>query len=81
MNFLEALKQGQEGENKGLPTGLPPLDRAIDGVQKKAIYGVAAGPKVGKSTLVDFGFVIHPILHCIILYCPLLSVLSYPIFI
>jgi len=65
MNFLEALKQGQDGENKGLPTGLPPLDRAIDGVQKKAIYGVAAGPKVGKSTLVDFGFVIHPILHCI----------------
>lgn len=65
MNFQQALQQGQEGENKGLPTGLTPLDRAIDGIQKKAIYGVAAGPKVGKSTLVDFAFVIHPILHCL----------------
>jgi len=65
MNFIEAFKEGQQGNNKGLPTGLIPLDRAIDGVQKKAIYGVAAGPKVGKSTLVDFAFVIHPILYCL----------------
>jgi hypothetical protein len=65
MNFLEALHQGQEGENKGLPTGLPPLDRAIDGVQKKSLITIAAAPKVGKSTLVDFAFVIHPLLYCL----------------
>lgn len=35
MNFIEALNQGKLGDNKGLSTGLPPLDRAIDGVQKK----------------------------------------------
>ena len=64
MNFIEALNQGKLGDNKGLSTGLPPLDRAIDGVQKKAIYGIAAAPKVGKSTLVDFAFVINPILYC-----------------
>jgi hypothetical protein len=65
MNFKNTFAQGQQGNNKGLPTGLKALDRAIDGVQKKSIYGVAAGPKVGKSTLVDFAFVIHPILYCL----------------
>lgn len=46
MNFTTAYEQGKLGANKGLPTGLAPLDRAIDGIQRKAIYGVAAGPKV-----------------------------------
>lgn len=63
MNLKEKFKQGLKGLNFGLPTGLPVLDRAIGGVQKSAIYTVAAAPKVGKSTFVNFCFLISPYLH------------------
>lgn len=62
MNFVEQVKQGQLGKNAGLTTGLKPLDDALNGIQKKAIYGVAAAPKVGKTTFVDFAFVLEPYL-------------------
>ena len=45
MNFIEAFKKGKEGKNRGLPTGLDSLDKAIGGVQRKKIYVIAAGPK------------------------------------
>jgi hypothetical protein len=38
------------------------ISLAINGIQKQGIYCVAAGPKVGKSTLVDVGFAIEPCL-------------------
>lgn len=63
MNFIKAYTDGKEGKNSGLPTGLRTLDRAINRVQRATIYGVAASPKVGKSTLVDFAFVINPYLY------------------
>lgn len=62
MNFIETFKAGQEGKNFGLPTGLKGLDYAIDGVQKKSMYGITAAPKVGKTTLTDFSFVLNPFL-------------------
>ena len=63
MNFVEVFKEGQKGKNLGLPTGLKSLDYAMGGVQKKAMYGITAAPKVGKSTLTDSAFVLHPFLH------------------
>lgn len=63
MNFAEAFKKGQSGKNLGLPTGIIPLDKAIDGIQRKAIYAVAAAPKVGKTTFVDYVFVLQPFLY------------------
>ena len=63
MNFVAKVKKGQEGKNKGLSTGLKPLDRAMDGIQKRSIYCVAAAPKVGKTTLVDFCFMLEPYLY------------------
>ena len=63
MNFKEKFKNGIAGLNSGLPTGLTAIDIAIGGIQKKAIYGVAAGPKVGKTTFSDFSFVISPYLY------------------
>lgn len=48
MNFIEAYKLGQEGKSKGLPLGegLEEVSRAINGLQKAMIIGVAASPKV-----------------------------------
>ena len=60
MNFEYRFKQGIAGLNFGLPTGIPEIDRLVGGIQREAIYGIAAGPKVGKTTFADFGFVIKP---------------------
>ena len=46
MNFIETYKQGKEGKNFGWSTGLPTLDQAINGVQRKTTISVAAAPKV-----------------------------------
>lgn len=67
MNFIEEFKKGQSGGNKGLPMGegLLNLSNVINGVQRGRLYGVAAPPKAGKSTLVDYGFFIQPYLYCL----------------
>lgn len=60
MNFQTHFKEGREGRNVGLSTGILPLTKAIGGIQKKRIYGIAAAPKCGKSTLCDFAFLLSP---------------------
>lgn len=65
MNFLDQYNRGKEKKNIGLPTGHKSIDKAIYGVHKKKMYGIAAAPKVGKSTFANFAFVINPILYCI----------------
>ena len=67
MNFIEEFKKGQAGGNKGLymGDGLANISKFIGGVQKHRIYGFASGPKVGKSTTVDYGFVIQPYLYAL----------------
>ena len=64
MNFIEEFKFGQQGGNKGLPLGpgLHKLSRAINGIQRKMMIGVASPPKTGKSTFVDYAFIIQPYL-------------------
>lgn len=67
MNFIEEFKKGQQGGNKGLPMGegLSVLSSAINGVQKGRLYGIAAPPKAGKSTLADVGFFLEPYLYAV----------------
>jgi hypothetical protein len=60
MNFEYRFKQGLEGLNFGLPMGIPVMDLNMGGIQRESLYGVAAGPKVGKTTLVDYAFVLSP---------------------
>lgn len=62
MNFKEAYKKGQAGSNKGLPMGegLKSIQSAINGLLRAMIYVIAAAAKGGKSTFVDYGFVIAP---------------------
>jgi len=67
MTFISEFKKGQLGKNKGLSMGegLYQLDSDVNGVQKGMMYAVGAGPKVGKSTFVDYGFVIEPYLDAL----------------
>ena len=62
-NFRKTFIDGQKGLNLGLNTGLKSLDKAIHGLQKKTSIGVAAQPKVGKTTFVDFAFLVSPYLQ------------------
>ena len=64
-NFIVEYKKGQSGRNKGLPmgAGLENISKAIDGIQRGMMYVVASPPKVGKSTFVNYGFVISPYLY------------------
>src|SRR5580765_1790084 len=62
-NFVTTVKEGMEGLNIGLSTGIRTLDRAINGIQKKQSIGLAAAPKTGKTALADFSFLIAPYLQ------------------
>ena len=66
-NFITEFNKGQKGSNKGLymGEGLGYISKAINGIQRGMTYGIAAGPKVGKSTFVDYGFVIEPYLYAL----------------
>jgi hypothetical protein len=66
MNFIETFKKGKAGKNLGLSTGIPQLDEAIGGLQKKTSIGLAAAPKCGKTTLADFCFLLMPFLEAIL---------------
>jgi hypothetical protein len=63
MNFLKSYAEGQAGKKFGLPTGLDDFDNAINGIQKKSIYGIGAAPKVGKSSFVLHSFLIYPFMY------------------
>jgi len=67
MNFILEFKKGQQGGNKGIPLGdgLINVTNAINGLQKGRIYSVASGAKVGKSTFVDYAFLINPWIYAI----------------
>ncbi len=67
MNFIEELNKGQKGENRGIPLGpgLANVSRIINGLQKEKIYGIAAPSKTGKSTFVNYAFLIQPYLYAI----------------
>ena len=64
-NFLKAFHEGQLGRNKGLPfgKGLEKITLALNGLQKGRIYTIGSLPKTGKSTYVNYAFIIQPYLY------------------
>ena len=62
MNLVEEFKKGQRGGNRGLNMGIDKITKSINGIQKGRIYCLSAPPKVGKTTFVDFSFLIQPYL-------------------
>jgi hypothetical protein len=67
MNFINEFKKGQKGGNKGLSMGegLANVSKAVNGVQKTRIFGIAGASKSGKSTFADYAFVIQPYMQAI----------------
>lgn len=58
-NFAQEFLKGQEGNNLGLyiGDGLKHFNDFIYGLQRGMAYGIAAAPKVGKSTFVDYAII------------------------
>jgi len=48
------IEKGKRGENIGLSTGIPKLDKVIGGIQPSRFYTIAAASSVGKSALILF---------------------------
>lgn len=61
MNFVEEFNQGQKGKNKGIHvTGdLEHISSILNGISRQKMYGVAGAPKSGKTTFVDYLFIIR----------------------
>ncbi len=57
-SFEQEVLNGIKGLNKGFSGGLKRLDKLIHGIQKGRYYLVGADSGVGKTTLVDFYFVL-----------------------
>lgn len=60
MNLQRYFREGRLGKNIGLTTGIPAFTKAIRGIQRKKLYGIGAAPKVGKTKMTDFCFVLSP---------------------
>ena len=45
--------------------GLANVSKAVNGVQRARVYGIAAPPKAGKSTFTDYAFLIQPFLYAV----------------
>lgn len=61
--FLEEVRRGKLGLNKGLPIGLKKLGKEIDGLQKATNYLIGGETGTGKTAFVDHCFVLEPSLE------------------
>jgi len=48
--LLKAIKNGKDGKNVGIPTGLKKLDSVIYGIQRRYLYTIGASSGVGKTS-------------------------------
>lgn len=48
-SLLEQIKKGREGNNEGLPMGLPKLEGVIDGILPSTYYLIASGTGNGNK--------------------------------
>lgn len=67
MNFIEEFKKGQSGTNKGIPfgDGLESLTEDTSGIHKGRMYVIGGAAKSGKTTFVDYAFILQPFLYCL----------------
>lgn len=66
-NFIEEFNRGRKGKNRGIPfgKGLENLTRELNGISPGMMHVVAGPEKSGKTTLVDYAFLIEPYLFCL----------------
>ena len=60
-NLFKLIERGKAGENKGLSTGLPRLDKITYGIQRRSITTIGGDTGSGKSTLALYMYVYKPL--------------------
>lgn len=60
---IEQIDKGREGLNKGLPLGLPKLEKVTGGVMPSTYTLIAAGTSVGKTSLALYSYIYKPIME------------------
>jgi hypothetical protein len=58
--FLDYVREGRAGMNKGLPNAFDKFNRILNNTQRGTYYAVGGLPGSGKSTFVDDNFVLAP---------------------
>lgn len=64
-SLVNLIKRGKKGDNKGLSTGFPRLDKVTYGIQRKYITVIAGDTGSGKSSLALYMYVYRPIIEAI----------------
>jgi RecA/RadA recombinase len=59
--LFNLIKRGLLGLNKGLPMGLPKLEKIVDGIQRSTYTVLAGGTGSGKTTLALYSYVYRPL--------------------
>lgn len=59
---IDQIDKGREGLNKGLPLGLPKLEKVTGGVMPSTYTLIAAGTSVGKTSLALYSYIYKPIM-------------------
>lgn len=60
-NLLKLISRGRKGENVGLSTGIPRLDKLVYGIQRRCITTIGGDTGSGKSTLALYIYVYRPL--------------------
>ena len=63
--LFQQIDQGRTGYNHGYSTGLPKLDRVIDGVMRQTYTTLFSDSGSGKSSLMQFCYIYRPICESI----------------
>jgi replicative DNA helicase len=61
--LLTLIDSGRAGDNFALSTGMPKLEKYIDGVSQETYYLVAGGTGAGKTSFVIYSFIYRPIME------------------
>ena len=63
--LFKNIYRGKQGLNKGLPTGIPKLDKVTFGLQRKYHYTIGGDSGSGKSTLALFSYIYKPLVQAL----------------
>lgn len=62
-SLFTRIDQGRKGGNKGIPTGLPDLDKYTYGVQRKYMYLIGGDSGSGKTTFALYCYLYKPLCY------------------
>lgn len=63
--LFKSIYRGKQGLNKGIPTGIPKLDRVTFGIQRRYHYTIGGDQGAGKSTFALYSYIYRPLVEAL----------------